>query len=109
MNNSLKYLGLGIVGGMVPFAFGFLLSNHNDTPLSEQVIDGNRLAKTVSYNGMPVEGVSFVDASENTINSVVHVTTKVVRTQIQHPFSDAQVIAGSDAHRRRRLRRHAEA
>ncbi|MGV3609353.1 MAG: trypsin-like peptidase domain-containing protein [Fluviicola sp.] len=88
MNNSLKYLGLGIVGGMVPFAFGFLLSHNYDTPLSEQVLDGNRLARTVSYNGMaPVEGTSFVEASENTINSVVHVTTKVVRTQVQRdPF-----------------------
>ncbi|TSJ47656.1 trypsin-like peptidase domain-containing protein [Fluviicola chungangensis] len=88
MNNSLKYLGLGIVGGMIPFAFGFLLSHQADTPLSEQVIDGNRLAKTVSYNGMPpAEGASFVEASENTINSVVHVTTKVVRTQVQRdPF-----------------------
>ncbi len=88
MNNSLKYLGLGIVGGMVPFAFGFLLSHKYDAPLSEQVIDGNRLARTVSYNGMPpVEGASFVEASENTINSVVHVTTKVVRTQVQRdPF-----------------------
>jgi serine protease Do len=88
MNNSLKYLGLGIVGGMVPFAFGFLLSHNYDAPLSEQVLDGNRLARTVSYNGMaPVEGASFVEASENTINSVVHVTTKVVRTQVQRdPF-----------------------
>ena len=50
MNNSLKYLGLGIAGGMIPFAFGFFLSHNYDTPLSEQVIDGNRLAKTVSYN-----------------------------------------------------------
>lgn len=88
MNNSLKYLGLGIAGGMIPFAFGFFLSHNYDTPLSEQVIDGNRFAKTVSYNGMPpVEGASFVEASENTINSVVHVTTKVVRTQVQRdPF-----------------------
>lgn len=87
MNNSLKYLGLGIAGGMIPFAFGFLLSHNYETPLSEQVIDGNRIAKTVSYNGMPPEAVSFVEASENTINSVVHVTTKVVRTQVQRdPF-----------------------
>lgn len=88
MNNTLKYLGVGFIGGMIPFAFGLILSSNHDIPLSEQVIDGNRLAKTVSYNGMPVEGsVSFVDASENTINSVVHVTTKVVRTQVQRdPF-----------------------
>lgn len=88
MNNTLKYLGVGFVGGMIPFAFGFLLSSNYNTPLSEQVIDGDRVAKTVSYNGMPVEGsTSFVEASENTINSVVHVTTKVVRTQVQRdPF-----------------------
>ena len=46
------------------------------------------MAKEVSYSNMPTtDADAFVSASENTINSVVHVTTKVVRTQVQRdPF-----------------------
>ena len=88
MNKSFKFLGLGIVGGMIPFAFGYVLSITNGPSLSDEVIDGNRLAKEVSYSNMPTtDADAFVSASENTINSVVHVTTKVVRTQVQRdPF-----------------------
>ena len=88
MNNTFKYLGIGFVGGMVPFAFSFLMNTSPNTPsLSDQVIDGNTIAKQVSYSGLPADANSFVEASENTINSVVHVTTKVVRTHVQRdPF-----------------------
>lgn len=88
MNNSMKFLGIGILGGMIPFAFGYVLSVVNEPALSDQVIDGNRMAKEISYSGMPTtDADAFVLASENTINSVVHVTTKVVRTQVQRdPF-----------------------
>jgi hypothetical protein len=76
MNKSLKFLGLGIVGGMIPFAFGFVMSVANRGPLSEEVIDGNRYAHNVSYSGMPTtDAEAFVSAAENSINSVVHVTT----------------------------------
>lgn len=88
MNKSLKFLGLGIVGGMIPFAFGYVMSISSSGKLSDEVIDGNRYAHQVSYSGMPTtDADAFVTASENTINSVVHVTTKVVRTQVQRdPF-----------------------
>lgn len=88
MKNTLKYLGLGFAGGMIPFAFGYLLSTHHYDSLSDEVIDGNRLnAHKTSYSGLPMNATSFVEASESTINSVVHVTTKVVRTQVQRdPF-----------------------
>lgn len=84
----MKFLGLGLLGGMIPFAFGYVLSVVNEPKLSDQVIDGNNYAHAVSYNGMPTtDAEAFVFASENTINSVVHVTTKVVRTQVQRdPF-----------------------
>lgn len=87
MNNTIKYLGIGFLGGMIPFAFGYILSVQQYDSLSDEVIDGNRLAHQVSYSGMPSDATGFVEASENTINSVVHVTTKVVRTQVQRdPF-----------------------
>lgn len=88
MSNTIKYLGVGILGGMIPFAFSYFMGTPQPTSsISDQVIDGNKFAKSVSYNGLPAETTSFVEASESTINSVVHVTTKVVRTQVQRdPF-----------------------
>lgn len=89
MNNTIKYLGVGFLGGMIPFAFGFFMSTQRYDNLSDEVIDGNRLAAThkVNYSGLPTDPNGFVEASESSINSVVHVTTKVVRTQVQRdPF-----------------------
>ncbi|MEY3425477.1 MAG: hypothetical protein RL679_835, partial [Bacteroidota bacterium] len=59
--------------------------------LSEEVIDGNRNfhARSVNLEGMNAAGPNFIDASESTINSVVHVTTKVVKTSFQRdPFQE---------------------
>ncbi len=87
MNNKVKIVGLGFLGGMIPFAFGYILSMQHYGSLSDEVIDGNRHLHNVSYSGLPTDATGFIEASENTINSVVHVTTKVVRTQIQRdPF-----------------------
>ncbi len=87
MNNKVKIVGLGFLGGMIPFAFGYFLSMQQYGRLSDEVIDGNRPLHKVSYSGLPADATGFIEASENTINSVVHVTTKVVRTQIQRdPF-----------------------
>lgn len=87
MSNTWKYLGVGILGGMIPFAFGYVLHATSYSSLSDEVIDGNRIARTVNYSGVPAGTEGFIEASENTINSVVHVTTKVVRTTVQRdPF-----------------------
>jgi len=87
MRNTWKYLGLGILGGTIPFAFGYLLNATSHSSLSDEVIDGNQLARTVKYSGMPAGTEGFIEASESTINSVVHVTTKVVKTTVQRdPF-----------------------
>ena len=87
MRNTWKYLGLGMLGGTIPFAFGYILNATSHSSLSDEVIDGNRFARTVNYSGMPAGTEGFIEASESTINSVVHVTTKVVRTTVQRdPF-----------------------
>ncbi len=83
MSNTWKYLGAGILGGMIPFAFGYILNATSYSSLSDEVIDGNRLIRPVSYSGMPAGTEGFIEASEGSINSVVHVTTKVVRTTVQ--------------------------
>lgn len=88
MNTTLKMLGLGLIGGSLPLALYLTFSAEN-TLLSDQVIDGNRnfYAQQASLSTNPALAPDFVQASENTINSVVHVTTKVVKTHIQRdPF-----------------------
>lgn len=79
----LKMFGLGIVGGSLPLATYMYIQTASQ-PLSDRVIDGNRmnLAQQVNLNAAAA-GVDFTAASENTINSVVHVTTKVVKTTFQ--------------------------
>jgi len=79
---SLKIFGLGILGGTLPLAT-YVVMNTSQNKLSDQVIDGNRInALPTSFNGID-QNVDFTGASENTINSVVHVTTKVVQTTFQ--------------------------
>ena len=79
----MKQLALGIIGGILPLS-AYLTINFvtNDTKLSDRVLDGNRQANArfASMQGTPVD---FIQASENSINSVVHVTTKVVQTSFQ--------------------------
>ncbi len=88
MNKNLKFLGLGLIGGMIPLGFSMFLNYSPFESLSDQVIDGNRLpTKQVNYNSEAAIGPDFVQASQSSINSVVHVTTKVVRTTVQRdPF-----------------------
>jgi serine protease Do len=79
----LKQLAVGFLGGIIPLA-AYLTINYysDDSKLSDQVLDGNKQhnARFASMQGTPVD---FIQASENTINSVVHVTTKVVQTSFQ--------------------------
>jgi Do/DeqQ family serine protease len=79
----LKQIALGVIGGILPLS-AYLTINFvtNDTKLSDRVLDGNRQANArfASMQGTPVD---FIQASENSINSVVHVTTKVVQTSFQ--------------------------
>lgn len=84
----LKILIFGIIGGTIPLAIYMAFSSVNNS-LSDEVIDGNRqnASKFASLAG--AGPVDFVPAAESTINSVVHVTTKVVRTSFQRdPFQE---------------------
>jgi serine protease Do len=86
MNQQFKTLAIGILGGFIPLGAFLFVQNQNSTLLSDQVIDGNRLnhAQTVSMNSTNTTMTdNFISASESSINSVVHVTTKTVRTAIQ--------------------------
>lgn len=91
MKNNIKLFGLGLLGGMLPLGAYLMLNGTSYSSLSEEVIDGNRnfYARSVNLEGMNAAGPNFIDASESTINSVVHVTTKVVKTSFQRdPFQE---------------------
>lgn len=86
MKNNAKLFGIGLLGGMLPLAF-FMMFTERTVSL-DQNIDSNtsksNYAMRVGLN--PLEAVqvdNFVLASENSLNSVVHVTTKVVTTSFQ--------------------------
>jgi Do/DeqQ family serine protease len=79
----IKQLAVGFIGGLIPLATYLTINYYSDnSKLSDRVLDGNRQynARFASVQGTPVD---FIQASENTINSVVHVTTKVVQTSFQ--------------------------
>lgn len=86
--NTLKLFGMGILGGTLPLAT-YVIIQHNASKLSDQVIDGNRNAiHQVDFNGVP-SSLDFTSAAENTVHSVVHITTKVVQTTFQRdPFQE---------------------
>ena len=90
MNYNIKTLGLGVLGGLLPLGAYLMLNAQYDLKLSDQVIDGNRFYNAKAVN-LTEQGTlpDFTGASENTINSVVHVTTKVVKTSFQRdPFQE---------------------
>ncbi len=81
----MKFLGLGLLGGMLPLGAFLMLNSSPSMNLSDSVIGGDRnsYAMRTSLGDLPNATGNFVEASENSINSVVHVTTKVVQTNFQ--------------------------
>ncbi len=87
MNKNIKHIGFGLLGGMLPLAI-FLLLNHKTDKISH-IDTGKNIEQTIptsqtNFNllsQLPSE--SFVAASENSLNSVVHVQTTVETTTFQ--------------------------
>ena len=82
----IKQLAVGFIGGLLPLATYLTINYYSDdSKLSDRVLDGNKQynARFASMQGTPVD---FIQASENTINSVVHVTTKVFQTHFNVIF-----------------------
>ncbi|MBM3165376.1 MAG: trypsin-like peptidase domain-containing protein [Bacteroidetes bacterium] len=77
----LTVIGVALVSGALPLAT-YLTFTKSSKKTSEQVLDGaNYYAKTVGLNGGILPDLT--QASQMSINSVVHVTTKVVSTTFQ--------------------------
>lgn len=87
MNSKLTMFGLGLLGGMLPLA-AFVIMNGNDgaTQQADTLTNSQapKFAKQTSFNfSNAVPSEDFVMASESSLNSVVHVTTKVEKTHFQ--------------------------
>ena len=84
----------GLFGGLLPLfafiAYQNIQDSEQKNKTSKELIDGNKFhhARLTNYSGSGLP-VNFTSASENTLNSVVHVTTKVIRTTFQRdPFQE---------------------
>jgi serine protease Do len=91
MNSNLRLIGLGILGGMLPFGFYLLLQQSETKNISDSVLSTKQTEVQPREVSFPValtgNADGFVLASESTINSVVHVTTKVIKTTVHRdPF-----------------------
>ena len=78
---NLKSVGLGILGGIIPLTAVLLFQQINSSN-SQNYFSSNQNnvpSSTVNFNEMSASAPSFVQASASSINSVVHVTTKVVQ------------------------------
>lgn len=76
-----KYLIIGVLGGALPLA-AYLTFNYATSRPSERILDGKKIhakASGIMEGQMP----DLTAASESSLNSVVHVTTKVVSTTFQ--------------------------
>jgi Do/DeqQ family serine protease len=110
MNNKLTIFGLGLLGGMLPLA-AFVIMNGNDgaSPQSDTILDSqsNNLVQRTGFNwSNAIPSEDFVMASESSLNSVVHVTTKVEKTHFQRDvFSEFFYGPGSGG---RELKQYAE-
>lgn len=82
---NLKTIGLGVLGGIVPLTIFWALSGEGTFHSSDSSATGmnSDYFHRVNFNGLPPGSEDFVVASEASVNSVVHVTTKVVRTTFQ--------------------------
>jgi hypothetical protein len=79
--NLLNVLLVSFLGGALPLA-AYLSYQSTTTKLSDKVLDGSSYyAHPVGLNGEALPDLTA--ASETSVNSVVHVTTKVVSTTFQ--------------------------
>ncbi len=85
MKTNMKLFGFGLLGGMLPLTIFMLFQQAPEARNVDSTSNGTDYnARSVSLNtsgGLPTE--NFVEASENSLNSVVHVTTKVETTSFQ--------------------------
>ena len=94
MKRNLKTFGIGIAGGILPLAMFMMVYSpsqelHTDSYISDNPTTSSQNVLFTNSSGVPSE--DFVSASEGSLNSVVHVTTKVVTTSVL-PLSESKLM-----------------
>lgn len=79
----LKILGVSLVGGTIPLMTNEIVKEVNHETKVEKIIEKNPDTKFIAETRVINTGMDFTEASAQTINSVVHVNTKVVQTTFQ--------------------------
>lgn len=79
----LKILGVSLVGGTIPLMTNEVVKEVNHETIVEKIIEKNPDTKLITETRVINTGMDFTEASAQTINSVVHVNTKVVQTTFQ--------------------------
>ncbi|MDX1653228.1 MAG: Do family serine endopeptidase [Brumimicrobium sp.] len=87
MNRNLKTLGLGLLGGLIPLGVYFSIQPFSSDKKQNALYNSEQIqipTTPVNYLGAGVPpSIDFTVASANSVHSVVHVKTKVVRTTVQ--------------------------
>jgi serine protease Do len=91
MNRNIKTLALGILGGVLPLGVYFLFFNNSELNDKTSAVQSEVFSipiSNVNYNPLAIDSsIDFRKASAESVHSVVHVKTKVVRTMVQSdPF-----------------------
>jgi Do/DeqQ family serine protease len=105
MNRDIKTVALGILGGVLPIGIYFTFFNNdnlNDSATNSKIEKVSTPTSNVSFNPLEVDSsLDFTKASAESVHSVVHVKTKVVRTTIQRdPFFEFFYGPGSGKERK---------
>jgi len=82
---NIKFLALGLIGGLIPLTVS-LLTNSTITHEKSNLSTSNKTSNAffTNSNSSPVNSsIDFVAASKNSVNTVVHITTKVETTSFQ--------------------------
>lgn len=77
----LKYIAIGFIGAALPFVVYFTYNRVTSRP-SDRILDGKKFHAKES-GIVPGQFPDLTAASESSVNSVVHVTTKMVSTTFQ--------------------------
>lgn len=83
MNKTFKYLSLGFLGGTLPLGLYLLFGSSSPMSIYSSDNSNPNYAHQVNFTGQTAAPTDFINASEQAVNSVVHVTTKVVQTTFQ--------------------------
>ena len=86
MKSNFKFFVISLFGGMIPLAFLLIFNQQTSPPQLDRIHNKSTEfigEKTALKFSTITTDLDFVNASENSLNAVVHVTTKVETTSFQ--------------------------